>query len=83
MEGHLWGDLLSWAAWKQSIFLPLILSARTGQTASLSTKKLGNELAEQLIPVTGQLYTKKGEAQVVMESIYKTELKLHILQSIS
>ena len=77
------GDLLSWAAWKQSTFLPLILSARTGQTASLSTKKLGNELAEQLIPVTGQLYTKKGEVQVVMESIYKTELKLHILQSIS
>lgn len=28
-------------------------------SVSLSTKKLGSELAEQLIPATRQLYTKK------------------------
>lgn len=52
-------------------------------SVSLSTEKLGSELAKQLIPVTRQLYTKEGEAQVVMESIYKTALKLHILKDIS
>lgn len=52
-------------------------------SVSLSTEKLGSELAKQLIPVTRQLYTKEGEAQEVMESIYKTGLKLHILKDIS
>lgn len=45
-------------------------------SVSLSTKKLGSELAEQLIPATRQLYTKE-EAQVVMESIYKLNWKVY------
>lgn len=47
---------------------------------ALRTRKLGNELAEQLIPSDRQLSAIEGEPQVVMESIYKTELKLYILK---
>lgn len=46
----------------------------------LRTQKLGNEMAEQRFHQDRQLYATEGEAQTVMGSIHKTELKLYILK---
>lgn len=76
--GHLWKGFYELGRPGSKAFDWHAFSQQELAKVPLRTRKLGNELAEQLWPCDRQLCTIEGEAQIMVES--KAELKLYIVK---